>query len=149
GGIASIGTLLGGRSAAHSEFYTGAPAYVFYGVFLCFPTALVFYWQSLRDGSRTLRLFALVVFIPPDVFSFSTGILIWYLAMFLSALVLRPVNCLSITSRVRCGRAILALGMRCLRMRSSQTLTLQAHRASTLRSPTSISTLGMSGFCSE
>jgi hypothetical protein len=84
GGIASIGTLLGGRSAAHSEFYTGAPAYVFYGVFLCFPAALVFYWQSLRDGSRALRVFALVASIPPVVFSFSTGIRSWLLPMLLS-----------------------------------------------------------------
>jgi hypothetical protein len=84
GGIASIGTLLGGRSAAQGEFYRGAPAYVFYGVFFCFPAALVFYWQSLRDGSRTLRLFALVASIPPVVFSFSTGIRSWLLPMLLS-----------------------------------------------------------------
>jgi oligosaccharide repeat unit polymerase len=92
GGGASLGTLFGGRSATYRTLFSGTSAYVFYGVYFCFPAALALYWQSLRDGSRVLRLVAFCASLPPIAVSFFAGTRSWLVPMFLAYLVLRYLH---------------------------------------------------------
>jgi oligosaccharide repeat unit polymerase len=73
GGMATVTSILSGRDPTQNQTYLASTGYLYYGLFLTAPAALIVLGLALRYRRPALALLAVVIAAPPLTFALSGG----------------------------------------------------------------------------